>query len=263
MLKDNSKNSQLYLKYISELFIELFRLYEKILSKSKPEQLYSTIPTVLLIVEIYHASLVPLHPRQEIVSSLLKIIEYLQKPEFNEILSSMEDFEYEGISPTSEKIYETSHPLERGKNYNFPSRVYPHATILMLELDKRCQSDSNNDTLNIQLLHEETPVGNNIQVNDGVFNSYLRLSGGIDTKKPYLLLGNSINVDFNSSGQVKDSHSLVRYGFKFGLRPIFAAKVNYSEQRKAKIEKVFKSIHNWVTFLNTLKFITVATSNTI
>jgi hypothetical protein len=80
MLKDNSKNSQLYLKYISELFIELFRLYEKILSKSKPEQLYSTIPTVLLIVEIYHASLVPLHPRQEIVSSLLKIIEYLQKP---------------------------------------------------------------------------------------------------------------------------------------------------------------------------------------
>jgi len=100
--------------------------------------------------------------------------------------------------------------------------------LLLLDLDKRCQSDPNNDTLNIQLIHEDSPVGNNIYVNDGVFNSYLRLSGGVDTKKPYLLLGNSVNVDFNSSGQVKDSQSLVRYGFKFGLRPVFAGKLRYN-----------------------------------
>lgn len=96
--------------------------------------------------------------------------------------------------------------------------------MLLLDLDKRCQSDPNNDTLNIQLLHEDAPVGNNILVNDGVFNSFLRLSGVVDTKKPYLLLGNSVNVDFASSGQVKDSQSLVRYGFKFGMRPVFVGR---------------------------------------
>jgi len=78
-------------------------------------------------------------------------------------------------------------------------------------------------------------VGNNILVNDGVFNSLLRLSGVIDTKKPYLLFGNAVNVDFTSSGQVKDSQSLVRYGFKFGMRPIFVGKYVYDDQKKGKI----------------------------
>ncbi len=82
------------------------------------------------------------------------------------------------------------------------------------------------------MLHEDAAVGNNIQVNDGVFSSSLRLSGAVDTKKPYLIFANSISVDFNSSGQVKDTQSLVRYGFKFGLRPIFAGKVIFNQAKK-------------------------------
>jgi hypothetical protein len=61
-------------------------------------------------------------------------------------------------------------------------------------MDKRCQSDPNNDTLHIQLLHEDSAVANHILVNDGVFNSFLRLSGVVDTKKPYLLFGNALSV---------------------------------------------------------------------
>lgn len=132
-----------------------------------------------------------------------------------------------------------------------------------MDLDKRCQSDPNNDTLNIQILHEESAVGNNIQVNDGVFNSYLRLSGSVDTKKPYLLFGNSLVVDFNSSGQVKDTQSLVRYGFKFAFRPVFAGKVKLTAGRKEKVEKAFGNAANFEALLNTLKFTVVAVSNTI
>jgi hypothetical protein len=83
LLTDNCKDSHLFIKYQSQVFVEIFRLYEKLLGKGKIEQLYDLLPTVLLVIEIYHASLVPVHPVQEIVSSLLKIIEYLLRPEFN------------------------------------------------------------------------------------------------------------------------------------------------------------------------------------
>ena len=85
------------------------------------------------------------------------------------------------------------------------------------------------------MIHQDSPVGNNIQVNDGVFNSNLRLSGAVETKKPYMIFGNAVTVDFNSSGHVKDTQSLVRYGFKFGLRPIYTGKLKLNDQKKEKL----------------------------
>jgi len=35
------------------------------------------------------------------------------------------------------------------------------------------------------------------------------------------MLGNSLQVDFSSSGQAKDEHSLNRWGFKLKIRPIY------------------------------------------
>jgi hypothetical protein len=75
-------------------------------------------------------------------------------------------------------------------------------------------------------------VGNNIQVNDGVFNSSLRLSGTIEAKRPHIFFGNSVTVDFNSSGHARDTQSLVRYGFKFGLRPIFTGKIKLTDAKR-------------------------------
>ena len=39
-----------------------------------------------------------------------------------------------------------------------------------------------------------------------------------------MLFSNACTVDFTSSGHVKDTQSLVRFGFKFGLRPIFTGR---------------------------------------
>lgn len=78
--------------------------------------------------------------------------------------------------------------------------------------------------MHIQLIHEGSPVGNSIQCNDGVFSTALKMTGKVETKKPYLILGNSVTVDFSSSGHAKDAKSFGRYGFRFGLRPVFSSK---------------------------------------
>lgn len=43
-----------------------------------------------MVVELYHGSLVPLTPNQNIITYLLKAIEHMQKPEFNEALTLLE-----------------------------------------------------------------------------------------------------------------------------------------------------------------------------
>lgn len=55
----------------------------------------------------------------------------------------------------------------------------------------------------------------------------------------------------------------MRYGFKFGLRPIFGGKIKFSPSKKDKIEKIFTNINNFEIFINTLKFTAVAVSSTI
>jgi hypothetical protein len=153
MLKSNSKDSALSFKYLTELFVEVFRLFEKAFQKIKTTQLFSLLPTFLMILETYHGSLISVHPNAEIITCLLRIIENMQRPELNEVYGLINDCEYEGISSTTEKLYETSHPLERGKNYNFSPRRFHNATLILLDLDKRCQSDPNNDNLCLQIIH--------------------------------------------------------------------------------------------------------------
>ena len=48
-------------------------------------------------------------------------------------------------------------------------------------------------------------------------------------KRPVLILGNNVSVDFTSSGHAKDAQSFGRFGFKFGLRPVIAGKILYDK----------------------------------
>ena len=83
-------------------------------------------------------------------------------------------------------------------------------------------------------------------------------------KRPVLMLGNNISVDFNSSGHAKDAQSFGRFGFKFGLRPISTGKILYEKGKEsAKIEKVFESKYKFKSYINTLKFLVVAVSTTL
>jgi hypothetical protein len=79
----------------------------------------------------------------------------------------------------------------------------------------------------------------------------------------YMLFGKAVTVDFTSSGQVKDTQSLVRYGFKFGLRPIFTGRTNLDHDSKIKIAKLFQNLQNFEYYFNTAKFLAVSTSCSI
>ena len=52
-------------------------------------------------------------------------------------------------------------------------------------------------------------------------------------KRPTLMLGNNISVDFTSSGHAKDAQSFGRFGFKFGLRPIIAGKILFEKNNQS------------------------------
>lgn len=83
-------------------------------------------------------------------------------------------------------------------------------------------------------------------------------------KKPVLMLGNNVSVDFTSSGHAKDAQSFGRFGFKLGLRPISTGKIFYEKSGdSAKLEKVFKSKENFKSYIDTLKFLVVTASATL
>ena len=47
-----------------------------------------------------------------------------------------------------------------------------------------------------------------------------RVSGKPNIKRPLVILGNVLQVEFSSSGHAKDEHSLNRWGFRVTARPI-------------------------------------------
>ena len=61
-------------------------------------------------------------------------------------------------------------------------------------------------------------------------------------------MGNSINIDFSSSGHAKDAKSFGRFGFRFGFRPVYGGRGG-----KGDVQKV----------VNTLKLVTVCVAASI
>ena len=121
----------------------------------------------------------------------------------------------------------------------------------------------NHDIMTIQLIHENTLVGNSFSCNDGIFNTTLRITGKFERKIPYMILGNSVNIDFSSSGHAKDSNSFARFGFKFGLRPVYSGKLRYKKGGIEAIEKNFGTKTSFEKFVNTFKLAVVVASNAI
>ena len=147
-----------------------------------------------------------------LVDKLLSILEKLTK--FTEvftkndkklnILRDLFSISNEGIDQINEKIFETNHPYERGKVVSFDQFYFPGALAICVELDKRCQSDTTNDYLIVAgwYSHHITNMGLQMSPRDGVGTCY-RISGKPNMKRPLVLLGNTMQVEFSSSGHAK------------------------------------------------------------
>ena len=76
-------------------------------------------------------------------------------------------------------------------------------------------------------------------------------------------MGNSVTIDFSSSGHAKDAQSFGRFGFKFGMRPIYAGKYKYKKNGVERVETLFRSKNAFEKYVNALKFTTIITSSAI
>lgn len=128
----------------------------------------------------------------------------------------------EGIDHLNEKVFETNHPYERGKHSSFEPCSYPGALALSVELDKRCQSDQTQDFLTITSWYDSqfSSFGFFMHHRDSVGSSF-RISGKPNLRKPLILMGNNIQVDFSSSPHNKDERSLNCWGFRVRIKPIY------------------------------------------
>ncbi|CAD8078334.1 unnamed protein product [Paramecium sonneborni] len=131
-------------------------------------------------------------------------------------------FRSQGIDPIGYKVFETSHPYERQKVQTFEDTYFPGALALAVEFDPRCSSDQAHDFLTINSWYSphSGPFGLQTKLKDPMGVSY-RISGKLSTKRPILMLGNVIQADFSPSGQVRNEHSLSRWGFKITIRPVY------------------------------------------
>ena len=128
----------------------------------------------------------------------------------------------EGVDHLNEKVFETNHPYERGKHQNFEPCSYPGAVAISVELDRRCQSDQTQDFLTLTSWYNSqySTFGYFTSHRENVGTSF-RISGKPNMKKPLLLIGNNLQIDFSSSPHNKDERSLNCWGFKVRIKPIY------------------------------------------
>lgn len=140
-----------------------------------------------------------------ILKTLIKYTETISKSEQKlNLLSDLFTISNEGADQINEKIFETNHPYERGKVQSFDFYHFPGALAISVEMDKRCQSDTTNDYLVVAgwYNHHASSMGLHMSPRDGVGTCY-RISGKPNMKRPLVLLGNTIQVEFSSSGHAK------------------------------------------------------------
>jgi len=174
------------------------------------EQISSLITSISYMT--YLSSVTKNFGCEEIAYTLIKIYAKLkkfldfqddkgQKANILEHLITQND---EGIDYLNEKVIETNHPYEKGRAMNFDPLLFPGAIAICVEFDKRCQSDISHDFLSLSSGYDTTFTNIGYFMNHREhFGSSFRISGKPGLKKPLVMLGNSLQVDFSSSGQVK------------------------------------------------------------
>ena len=53
------------------------------------------------------------------------------------------------MDQTTDRVFETSHPYERGKPHVFEETHFPGALAISVDFDQRCSSDPSHDFLQI------------------------------------------------------------------------------------------------------------------
>lgn len=154
---------------------------------------------------------------------------------------------------------ETNHPYDRDRKMFFDPQHHAQALFMIADFDKRCQSDANSDFLQVVSWTHGQQVSN-VNANINPFNLHIKMSGKINSKKPYLMLGNQLNMEFHSSGNTRNEHSLNRYGFRVGVRPAFSGRLEFEKGETAELTATFGGQDQFEEYVSMLKWLTVSAS---
>ena len=136
----------------------------------------------------------------------------------------------EGLDTNQQTIFETCHPLNRGENVKANTLSHPDAIGIVVQLDKRCQSDPGKDILSAYSWDaDQIPVGqrveqnlntNSIQkVNIGIG---FRASGSMNNEEILLLVGDHAKLHFEANNKSLDSDkSFKRWGYRARTMPLY------------------------------------------
>jgi hypothetical protein len=147
----------------------------------------------------------------------------------------------EGTDFSVEKVFETPHPYPKGEYVQKETIQIGKAIGYSIEIDKRSATEFNSDCLLIQSSDHA------FWVND-TFGTHIRMYGKSNSKLPFMILGNKVNIDFRSyphsskkgggatyrggrggfhggggggRGEGGSEDPSMRWGFKLIIRPIY------------------------------------------
>eukprot|EP01022_Parablepharisma_sp_SALTPOND_P013306 TRINITY_DN1770_c0_g1_i1.p1 TRINITY_DN1770_c0_g1~~TRINITY_DN1770_c0_g1_i1.p1 ORF type:complete len:4067 (-),score=523.08 TRINITY_DN1770_c0_g1_i1:62-12262(-) len=153
-----------------------------------------------------------------IVPSLLQILPKLTELCQSTVNSSLLELDSkltaESIDYTRTKVFETSHPYGRKESSRREVFSFPGAIAISCELDKRCRTESSNDSLAIYS-----------NENSRKLYSYLgnrfSFSGKRSTSEKCIIVGSTVHADFQVRSHPQRSDAGARWGFKVTFRPIY------------------------------------------
>lgn len=138
-------------------------------------------------------------------------------------------------------IFETPHPVERGKTITFPTLYFEGASGILIEFDRRCQNEETQDQLIFNSYFESQKKAMNLTANynSGTFLANgLRVSGKKTFKFPVFMIGNTLEAQFISTSTArKNLESLSQWGYKIYVRPYYELPL----VELPFLDKVFKS----------------------
>jgi hypothetical protein len=126
---------------------------------------------------------------------------------------------FTGSDIGTERIFETNHPYQRGKQQINENIYFPGAVAITIDIDPRSQSDGPYDCLFVSSV-DSTPSFTNY--NGEIFAPHFKLSGRSPATHQLFLQGDSVHIEFNASSQAREEGLSNRWGFRARVRPFYA-----------------------------------------
>lgn len=166
----------------------------------------------------------------KIMNTLMKVFKKVDSIAQGKLGSQLK-LNNEGLDYNQQIIFETCHPLNRGENAKTNIMNFPDALGVLVQLDKRCHSDSGKDFLQMyswDSTQGPTPARSELNINSSSSGKLyigigFRVSGKLKNEDSFILLGDSAKLVFEANPKCLDNdQSLKRWGYKMRSLPIYS-----------------------------------------